>query len=60
VRYEPAAQSCMQHWGAPERAEHRDVGFSLMISDLNFIYKIFSVNMESIFETLPITSILTG
>jgi len=39
VRYEPAAQSCMQHLGAPERPEPRDVGFSLTISALTFIYK---------------------
>jgi len=37
VRYEPAAQSCMQHLGAPERAEARDVGSSFMISALTFI-----------------------
>jgi len=39
VSYEPAAQSCMQHLGAPERAEPRDVGFFLMISALTFICK---------------------
>jgi len=55
VRYEPAAQSCMQHLGAPERAEPRDVGFSLMISALTFIYKAKRIrapftNMEFISE----------
>jgi hypothetical protein len=39
VGYEPAAQSCMRHLGAPDRAKPRDVGFSLMISALTFIYK---------------------
>jgi hypothetical protein len=31
----------MQHLGAPERAEHRDVGFSPVISALTFIKKMF-------------------
>jgi len=55
VRYEPAAQSCMQHLGASERAEPRDVGSSLMISALTFIDKAKCVrapfaNMEFISE----------
>jgi hypothetical protein len=55
VRYEPAAQSSVQHLGAPERAEPQDVGFSLMISALTFIYKAKRIrapftNMEFISE----------
>jgi len=58
VRYEPAAQSCMQHLGAPERAELRDVGFSPVISALTFIKKMFSVKTKSMLEILPNMDIL--
>ena len=58
VRYEPAAQSCMQHLGASERAEPRDVGSSLMISALTFIDKMFSVNKESINFKLVVPCII--
>jgi hypothetical protein len=55
VRYEQAAQSCMQHLGAPGRAEPRNFGFSFMISAFTFIYKAKRItapftNMEFISE----------
>jgi hypothetical protein len=59
LSYEPAAQSFMQHLGAPERADPRDVGFFLMISALTFIYKMLSVNTEPILEILPNFSVMT-
>jgi len=58
VLYEPAAQSCKQHLGAPEWAESRDIGLSLMISSLTLSTK-YSFNTESILEILPNMNLLT-